>query len=90
MKTYKPISNVSYNTFPVLISRLETLKKCDVISDYMTGFHKGFNGKKDHYHIYLQPLQTIDTNTKEFRTWFQEEDPTHEKPLDVDIWGDLS
>lgn len=32
-------------------------------------------------------MQTIDTNTKEFRTWFQEEDPTHEKPLDVDIWG---
>ncbi len=87
MRTYKPLSTISYNTQSNLRIYLEALIEKGSISFYAFLKHYGEGGKKDHFHVYIEPQEEIDTNAQWFREWFIEksDDPPC-KPLNVEPW----
>lgn len=83
MKTQKPISTISYNSFNFLLNTLNRLFESHVIEDYFFIFHKAETGEKDHYHVWLKPNRQVDTMF--LREEFIEPDLVHpdKKPLGV-------
>lgn len=80
MKTSKPISTISYNSEQFLRERIWYLKKIGFIEYGMWIRHEpDVDGKKAHYHVYLQPAQLI--QTEDLMNRFIELDSTW-KPLD--------
>ena len=62
MKTSKPISTISYNTERFLREKIFYWKKQGKIEYGMWIEHKpDVDGKKAHYHVYLQPAKLIQT-----------------------------
>lgn len=83
MKTTKPLSTISYNTKPFLVSVLERLTKNEMISFWVIITHKPEEDEnKEHTHVYLEPAKAIDTTW--LRKQFNEDDKEHpSSPLGV-------
>ena len=88
MRTYKPISTISYNSKAFLETALCQLEELEKISFWCICFHLGDKSKdeKDHFHVYLEPIQTIDTESDWFREAFLEKIEGEEKPRGVMPW----
>lgn len=67
MKTYKPLSTISYNTSDFLKLKLDKLISDEIISFYSFLSHHGEHGKKDHIHVYIEPCRVIDTNSQAWK-----------------------
>lgn len=62
MKTYKPLSSISYNSLGFLALKLADLKKNGFAQFYAFIPHKAEDAnEKDHTHLYLEPAKAIDT-----------------------------
>lgn len=62
MRTSKPISTISYNSERFLRERIWQWKRQGIIEYAMWIRHEpDVDGKKAHYHVYLQPAQLIQT-----------------------------
>lgn len=82
MKTTKPISTISYNTYPYLTLRLRELLKARKIAFFCLIQHKGEDdegGLKDHIHLYIEPAVSI--QTVDLQDFFVEPCPGSELPL---------
>lgn len=79
--TAKPISTISYNTEGYLKNVLASLIKSGKLELVYYIKHKGEDGDKDHFHVYMLPSRRIDT--VELREAFTEPDATNELPLGV-------
>ena len=82
MKTTKPISTISYNTYGYLTLRLRELLKAKKIEFFALIAHRGEDdeaGLKDHIHLYIEPASKIDTVA--LCDFFVEPDPGKDKPL---------
>lgn len=78
MRTKKPISTISYNSYDFLISKLKEFRKNHVISDwYFIRHYAEEDESKDHFHVLLFPNTLLDTMT--LQDLLQELDP--DKPL---------
>ena len=85
MQTQVKLSNISYNTDEFLTHTLNEMKKGGQISYWCYINHIPDNEvTKNHKHLIIFPDKQLDTI--ELDTIFQEEDPTHEKPLDCKLW----
>ena len=60
MKTEKPLSTISYNTSLFLEKTLQGLLDDGFIINYAFIFHLGEDGDKDHFHVYIEPLRSLD------------------------------
>ena len=81
MKTSKPIGSISYNSDVFLLQTLERLVSAHVLSFYMAVCHMAEDdeaGKKDHWHIYLEPSKSLQTD--DLKLEFTEPDPDPSKP----------
>lgn len=89
MRTRKPISTISFNTKNFLINKLDELYESKIIQFYSVVFHLPEDdeaGKKDHYHVYIEPAKLVDTCL--LRDEFKEFDPEKPgKPLGVLIFN---
>lgn len=81
MKTRLPITTVSYNTQPFLITKLEELRKAKVITCWFFVEHLAeVDEKKDHIHLYIRLAK--DVQTDDLLDEFLEPDMEHpDKPL---------
>lgn len=81
MKTRLPITTISYNTQPFLITKLEELRKAKVITCWFFVEHLAeVDEKKDHIHLYIRPAKDIQTD--DLLDEFLELDMEHpDKPL---------
>lgn len=81
MKTRLPITTISYNTQPFLITKLEELRKAKVITCWFFIEHLAeVDEKKDHIHLYIRPAKDIQTD--DLLDEFLELDLEHpDKPL---------
>lgn len=81
MKTIKPTSTISYNSFGFLKGTLERLTKNGIIKFWAFIEHLPEEDEnKAHYHVYIEPADRLDTNW--LKTQFLETDPNNpEKPL---------
>lgn len=81
MKTRLPITTVSYNTEPFLITKLEELRKAKIITTWFFIHHLAEEDeKKDHIHLYIRPAKDIQTDN--LLDEFLELDMEHpDKPL---------
>ena len=62
MKTSKPISTISYNTEKFLREKIYYWKSLGIIEYAMWIKHEpDVDGKKVHYHVYIQPAKLIQT-----------------------------
>ena len=66
MRTYKPISTVSFNSEEFLKVKLDLLVSEQVILRYAFIKHFGEEGK-DHFHVYVEPNGVIDTDSEYWR-----------------------
>lgn len=84
MGTSKPISTISYNTEPFLLSKLNEWYECHIIQAYQYIKHKGEDGDKDHIHLRIEPNKVIDPMdlTNDLMEWEVGKD----KPLCVRPW----
>lgn len=90
MRTKKPISTISYNSYEFLKTMLDDLLHQQIISFY--SFIKHFpeeledhTMEKPHFHVYVEPHGQVDT--MELCKLSQEFDPEHpEKPLKCIYW----
>lgn len=73
MRTYKPISTITYNTPEFLKNALDCQVALGNISFFAFISHKGENGKKDHTHVYVEPRGTIDTDSEWWHNLLVEE-----------------
>lgn len=88
MKTSKPISTISYNTERFLAEKIYYWKKQGLIEYGMWIKHEpDVDGKKEHFHVYLQPSKLIQT---EFLVDDSIEIDTNWKPLDEKFLSVLS
>lgn len=84
MNTQKPISTISWNTEPFLVALLSSLLASHKI-DYWEFIHHQAEddegGKKDHFHVYIEPSKRIQTAI--LKDEFKEPDFKHPdgKPL---------
>lgn len=79
--TSKPISTISYNSKKHLDLVLDKLLKTHIIQNYMYIFHKGEDGDKDHFHLYIEPNRRVDP--MDIKDMFIERDHNNIKPLGV-------
>lgn len=81
MRTRKPISTITYNTFDYLIVKLEELRKAKKISFWAFVPHQRENDEaKDHIHLFIDP--SVQVQTDDLKDEFREFDPSHpDKPL---------
>ena len=86
VRTYKPLSTVSYNTRPFLACVLSHLIDQGVISFWAFIPHHGEGKRKAHTHVYVEPCSTVDTDSLSFRKLFDEIDPQNDKPLSCEPW----
>lgn len=86
MRTYKPLSTISYNSRPFLTCTLNSLIDQGIISFWVFIPHHGEGKRKDHIHVYVEPCSTIDTDSMAFRSCFDEPDLTNDKPLSCEPW----
>lgn len=84
MATSKPISTISYNSFPFLHERLNQLMESGKISAWFYILHNGESKQddeaagKDHKHLLLIPNKCVDLNELgRLFTEFLSYDPTH-------------
>lgn len=77
--TAKPISTISYNTEPFLEKVLIGLISSHKVEMAYYIKHKGEDGDKDHFHVYIVPNKRLDTAV--LRDEFQEPCPDNEIPL---------
>lgn len=84
MRTYKPISSITYCEEQYVDNLLRRLKTDEIISFGMACRHKGFDGKKDHIHVYVEPVDTIDTGSKTWRLMWEQS--TGEEVLGTMPW----
>lgn len=62
MNTRKPISTISYNSFDFLYDRLNSLVSCQYLQFFAFIKHSAeAEEKKDHFHLYVEPNNTINT-----------------------------
>lgn len=59
--TSKPIGTISYNSMQHLEDVMAKSKKLDIIRFYAFIRHEGEKGGKPHYHVYIEPCDTLDT-----------------------------
>lgn len=59
--TSKPISTISYNSKQHIEDVLSKSKKLDIIRFYAFIRHEGEKGGKPHFHVYIEPCDTLDT-----------------------------
>ena len=81
MATQRPISTISYNSKGFLLEKVQELYNSHIISLYMIMPHKGEDGDKDHFHVFLQPNTRIDPMS--VRDLFKEYVKDNPKPLTV-------
>lgn len=82
MKTTKAISTISYNSRPFLIGKLNDLIENGFIDFWVLIKHqKEDDETKDHFHVYIEPAKSVDTNA--LGKYFQELDALSTKPLGV-------
>lgn len=86
MATQRPISTISYNTKEFLLEKLEELRAAHVIQYYLVIFHKGEEGDKDHFHVYVVPNRRLDK--MDLSEHFREYQQGKEKPLGCMAWHD--
>lgn len=82
MNTQKPISTISWNSEPFLIDLLTRLLKAHKIDHWEMIHHIGEDdeaGKKDHFHVYLEPSKRI--QTADLKDQFLEPITPDQKPL---------
>ena len=80
MTTNKEIATISYNSEAFLKMKLDSLVKSEVIMFYIYIKHYAEGSeKKDHFHIYMQPYDKVDT--KGLKKQFDEIDLNNPKPL---------
>lgn len=60
--TSKPTSTISYNSMQHLEDVMAKSKKLDIIRFYAFIRHDGEKGGKPHYHVYIEPFDTLDTS----------------------------
>jgi len=81
-------STISYNTEPFLRDTLHSLVKAGKIAFAAWAFHKfeGDEASKDHFHVYVEPITTLDY--RKVKDDFQEMDLLHpsQKPLGVQFF----
>jgi len=83
VKTTKPLSTISYNTFNFLLGVLDRLVSNDILSFYAFIHHDAEEDEnKDHFHVYMEMAKAVDTIW--LRKQFNEPDPNNPKdPLGV-------
>lgn len=59
--TSKPTSTISYNSMQHLQEVLANSKKLDIVRFYAFIKHSGEKGGKSHYHVYIEPFDTLNT-----------------------------
>lgn len=81
MRTTKALSTISYNSTAYLFGVLDDLVKEGFLVFWAAIRHKAEEDEnKDHWHVYMEPAKTVDTNFIHKR--FTELDPAHpETPL---------
>lgn len=79
--TAKPISTISYNTESFLKNKLTGLISAGKLEMVYYIKHRGEEGDKDHFHLYMLPSKRLDTSA--LREEFSEPDLTNELPLGV-------
>lgn len=84
MNTQKPISTISFNSESFIVKLLSALYEHHRLDYYEYIHHKGEDdeaGKKDHFHIYIEPATRLQTAS--LRDEFKEIDPSDPsgKPL---------
>lgn len=62
MKTSKPIATISYNTMDFLDNLLPMLVEEGIVYEYYYIPHIGEYGDKDHIHLFINLVKSIDTN----------------------------
>lgn len=63
MKTTKPLSTISYNSFNWLMGTLDRLLENGIIRFYAVIGHKPEEDEnKAHYHVYVEPAKQLDDN----------------------------
>ena len=87
MRTYKPLSTISYNSEKFLVETLEYLIREDCISFWAICYHEAeTDEKKAHYHVYIEPTVVLDTQADWFKDCFVEKSKDIEIPLGVMPW----
>lgn len=83
MKTSKPFSTISYNTYEFLKRKLDLMIEKGILEFYCFIHHQAeHNEAKQHYHVYFEPSRAIDTIA--FSKEFIEIDPENpDKPLKI-------
>lgn len=82
MKTTRPISTISYNSYGYITLKLKELLKAKKIEFFALICHRGEDdeaGLKDHIHLYIEPSSKIDT--VDLCEFFVEPLPGSDKPL---------
>lgn len=86
MRTSKPISTISYNSEPFLLTKLTELLECDIVSFFAFIRHQPEEDEsKAHYHLYLELGDSIEIKKgSPLQLSFAELDPQKpDKPLGV-------
>lgn len=79
MQTIRTISNISYNTIEHFESKIAELENRRIIDWAYWVYHLADEDElKDHIHFVLKPSKRLET--ADLRDFFNEFDPTHEKP----------
>lgn len=85
MKTTKPISTISFNTFDFLVLKLDDLVKAHILSFWAFITHKPEDdegGSKEHIHLFCVPSKLLQTD--DLKDMFKEFDPQKpDKPRGV-------
>ena len=84
MDSYKPFSTIGYNTESFLLNRLDEFKNQYPDSFWCYIYHRNEEGKKDHYHLYIEPNARLrNDDFVMLRKNFEEPDPdpSQDKPL---------